>query len=97
MSRRFAGCLSTLGLSLALSLLGACAIEGPPDGFFDEGEGGYGAGEEGDEGGASVVGDPMSTTGIIEEDRERWDDGDDDGEGDSDFADGAVEPDLPSS
>jgi len=92
---QIASSLPILGLSLVLAaLLGACAIEGPPDGFLDEGEGGYSATDEGDEGGAGVVGDPTSTSGINEEDREDWDDWDDEGEGAGDFADGVAEHDL---
>ena len=91
MSRIIATRLSTAGLFLvATTLLGACVIQGPPDGFFDDGEGGYGVGEEGDTGGQGVVGDPVSTSGITEDQRQEWDEDEDDG----DLSDGLPDADL---
>jgi len=96
MSRRIAASLSTVGLFAVLSLLlGGCAIQGPPDGFFDEGEGGYSASWEGDEGGHAVVGDPTSTSGISEENRADWDDGGEDDEDEGSFAEGLADGDAP--
>ncbi len=86
--QRFLQRLPTIGLVAALAgLLSACAIGGPPDGFFDEGEGGYSAAADSHSGGSAVVGDPTSTTGNTEEsggdggsqaaERASGDDGDD--------------------
>jgi hypothetical protein len=71
---------------VALAGLGsACVIGGPPDGFFDEGEGGYSASEDSHAGGSEVVGEPTSTDGIIEETRGEADGLVDDGESGAGF------------
>ena len=92
--QRFLRSLPTIGLSAALAaLLGACTIAGPPDGFFDEGEGGYSAGEDSHEGGSAVVGEPTSTTGITEEAGDEGN-GLEDGDDGDDPQDGLQDADL---